>query len=427
MHYIIERKIHSSQNGYRNRTFYDLHIYDDMGVWGMSKLLSRQWARDLLLGLILLTATLALVVWPQESMDAAKTGLQLCYNVIIPSLFPFFVLSSLVVDLGLAGYIGRVLEKIMRPLFNVPGSCASALALGFIGGYPVGARTAISLYEKGMCSKTEAERLLAFCNNSGPAFILGVVGAGIFSDSRVGVLLYLAHAAASICVGILFRFYKSRDRAGDQSGQLRFETQRISVAFTGSIKNSFLSTLNICAFVVFFTVVIRMLTISGILPALANGIGSLLGPLGFTEQWGQRLLTGLLEISSGVWSLTGAGSLSGRLSMAAFMLGWAGISVHCQVLSFMGGSGLSVRTYLGGKILHGGLSTLFVGVLTSVLPLDIAVSDYLAEQVEGIASWDFTTALTVSTVAAWVLWLAFFAVAAQTVRKTSGKRRRHVI
>lgn len=393
----------------------------------MSKRLSRQKIRNFLLGAVLLTAALALVAWPKESMDAARTGLQLCYNVIIPSLFPFFVLSSLVVDLGLAGYIGRALEKMMRPLFNVPGSCASALVLGFIGGYPVGARTAISLYEKGMCSKTETERLLAFCNNSGPAFILGVVGAGIFSDSRVGVLLYLAHAAASVCIGVLFRFYKKHDSGKCGGGQLSFETQRISAAFTGSVKNSFLSTLNICAFVVFFTVVIRMLTISGVLPAMARGVSWLLSPLGFTEQWGQRLLTGVLEISSGVWSLTGAGALSGRLSMAAFMLGWAGISVHCQVLSFMGGSGLSVRTYLIGKMIHGGLSALFVRLLTQVLPWEVTVSFYLAEQVEGIASLDFKTALTCSVAVAWIVWLIFFAIAARSVRKTSGKRCKHVV
>lgn len=393
----------------------------------MSKLLSRQRVRDLLLGLVLLTATLALVVWPQESMEAAKTGLQLCYNVIIPSLFPFFVLSSLVVDLGLAGYVGRALEKIMRPLFRVPGSCASAVALGFIGGYPVGARTAISLYEKGMCTKAEAERLLAFCNNSGPAFILGVVGAGIFSSSRVGILLYLAHAAASMCIGILFRFYKRNERKSNEGGRLSFQTQRLSVAFTGSVKNSFMSTLNICAFVVFFTVVIRMLTVSGALPALARWLSALLSPMGLTEQWGERLLTGMLEISSGVWSLSGEGSLSGRLSMAAFMLGWAGISVHCQVLSFLGGSGLSVRTYLIGKMLHGGLSALFVGALARVFPLEAEVSAYLAEQVEGIVSLDFTTALTVSTVVVWVVWLAFFAVAARSVRKTSGKGFKHVV
>ena len=393
----------------------------------MSKLLSRQEVRDVLLGLALLTATLSLVIWPQESMDAARTGLQLCYNVIIPSLFPFFVLSALVVELGLAGYIGRALERIMRPLFNVPGSCASAVALGFIGGYPVGARTAISLYEKGLCTKTEAERLLAFCNNSGPAFILGVVGAGVFSDSRVGILLYLAHAAASMCVGLLFRFYKRRERGGDKGERLHFQAQRLSAAFTGTVKSSFMNTLSICAFVVFFTVVLRMLAISGVLPGLAGGLSALLAPLGFTEAWGERLLTGVMEISSGVWSLSGDGSLTGRLAMAAFILGWAGVSVHCQVLSFLGNSGLSTRTYLAGKLLHGGLSALFVGALARAFPLEAQVSAYLADQVEGIASLDFSTALTVSSVAAWLVFLAFFAVAARSVGKTSGKRRKGVL
>lgn len=393
----------------------------------MSRLLSRQGVRDALLGLAVVAAVLALMLYPQQSMEAARTGLQLCYNVIIPSLFPFFVLSSLVVDLGLARYVGRALEKFMRPLFNVPGSCASALALGFIGGYPVGARTAISLYEKGMCTKEEAERLLAFCNNSGPAFILGVVGAGVFASSRVGVLLYLAHAAASVCIGILFRFYKAGGGAVRPAGSLQFETQRLTTAFTGSVKNSFLSTLNICAFVVFFTVVIRMLDLCGALPWAAGMLGRLLAPLGFSEAWGERLLTGVLEISSGVWSLSGDGSLRGRLSMAAFMLGWAGISVHCQVLSFLGSSGLSVRTYLGGKLLHGGLSALFVGLLGRLFPLEDQVAVYLAEQVEGIASLEFSTALTISTVAAWVVWLGFFAAAARAAGKNSSKRRRPVV
>lgn len=393
----------------------------------MSKLLARQKTRDLLLGAALVCAALALVVWPQESMDAAKTGLQLCYNVIIPSLFPFFVLSSLVVELGLAGYIGRALEGVMRPLFNVPGSCASALALGFIGGYPVGARTAISLYEKGMCSKTEAERLLAFCNNSGPAFILGVVGAGVFADSRMGLLLYLAHAAASVCVGLLFRFYRRGEGCGGRAGRLPIETRCFSAAFTGCVRDSCASTLNICAFVVFFTVVIRMLTVSGALPAAAAAAGALLEPLGFDQQWGERLLTGLLEVSSGVWSLTGGGSLSGRLSMAAFMLGWAGLSVHSQVLSFLGGSGLSVRTYLTGKLLHGGLSALFAALLSRAFAPDAAAAFYLAEQVEGIAALDGKRTLTLSLVCAWLLWLVFFAAAACAAGKTSGNRRRHVV
>ncbi len=395
----------------------------------MSRLLSQQRSRDLLLGLALLLATLGLLLFPQETMAAARDGLRLCGNVIIPSLFPFFVLSSLVVELGLAGYLGRALEGIMRPLFRVGGACASAFALGFIGGYPVGARTAISLYQNGMCTKTEAERLLSFCNNSGPAFILGVVGAGVFSSSAVGVLLYLAHAAASVCVGVLFRFYRAGGEGASAAAKAppRFEAKRFTTAFTGSVTGAFLSTLNICAFVIFFTVVIRLLFLSGVLPGTAKLLGLLLGPLGLDQAWAEKLLTGVLEISSGVWTLAGSGALAGRLSMAAFMLGWAGFSVHCQVLSFIGDSGLSVRTYLAGKLLHGGLSVLLTAALAWIFPLREPVTAYLADQVAALAGLDFHTSITISTVAAWVVFLFFLAVAALAMRKTAGKRRRRVV
>ena len=395
----------------------------------MSKLLSRQRVREVLLSLALLCATAALLLFPQQAMTASKDGLLLCYNVIVPSLFPFFVLSSLVVDLGLAGYLGRALEGVMRPLFRVSGACASALALGFIGGYPVGAKTAIGLYEKGMCSKVEAERLLAFCNNSGPAFILGVVGAGVFANSRVGVLLCLAHAAASVCVGVLFRFYgrKTDTGARTRAPHPQFRAEHFSSIFTSVVKNAFFSTLNICAFVVLFTVVIRLLFLSGFLPGVARLLGLLFSPLGLTQEWAERLLTGAIEISSGVWTLAGEGALAGRLSMAAFMLGWAGLSVHCQTLSFLGGSELSARTYLAGKVLHGVFSALLVGGLARLIPLDAPVSDYLAEQVAGIAALDFHTALTISTVCAWVVFLIFLLAAAASVRKGLGKGRRGVL
>ena len=153
----------------------------------LSKCLSDRRVRDALTGAALLVCAAALVLFPAQAAEAAKDGLLLCYNVIIPSLFPFFVLSTLVVELGLVSYLGRLLSPLMRPLFRVPGEGATALALGFVGGYPVGARTTLSLYEKGLCTKTEAERMLAFCNNSGPAFILGVVGIGIFSLSLIHI------------------------------------------------------------------------------------------------------------------------------------------------------------------------------------------------------------------------------------------------
>ena len=393
----------------------------------MGRLLGKEAYRELLLGVAIVCAALALILWPKEAMAAMKDGLRLCGNVIIPSLFPFFVLSSLVVELGLSRYLGKLFQPVMAPLFRVNGACTSAVALGFVGGYPVGARTAIALYQSGQCSKTEAERLLAFCNNAGPAFILGVVGAGVFGSGTVGLLLYLAHIAASLCVGLLFRFYRPHE--GPRRGSLtapQFQAVRFPAAFTRSVTGALSSSLNICAFVLLFCVVIRMLSLAGVLEALAELLSLFLGPLGFSQSWAKRLLTGVLEISSGVSSLTD-GSLPGRLSMAAFMLGWAGISVHCQVLSFIGGSGLSVGTYLVGKLLHGGLSALFIAVLVRLFPLEAPVSDYLADQVAGIAGMDFHRTLVISLVCAWVLFLFFLFVAAAAARKSLGKRHRSVL
>ena len=167
-----------------------------------------------------------------------------------------------------------------------------------------------------------------------------------------------------------------------------------------------------------------MLTLSGLLSAAAGLLSRLLFPLGPSQEWAERLITGVLEVSTGVSSLTD-GALSGRMSMAAFMLGWAGLSVHCQVLAFLGDSGLSLRTYLAGKLLHGVLSSLLVYGMASLLPLEVSVSAYLARQTEAIAHLDFHQALTISAAAAWAVWLAFLVLALYVVKKSSGKSARH--
>lgn len=388
----------------------------------MHKLLVKKKIYDALVCTALLIAVASLVLYPEESVDAAKNGLTLCANVIIPSLFPFFVLTTLIVQLGLSNYFGRVLEPIMRPLFNVNGACATAFVLGFIGGYPVGAKAVISLYENGDCTKAEAERLLSFCNNSGPAFIFGVVGAGIFSSGKIGLLLYLAHTAASVCIGLLFRRWGSSEKMTPVH-KSQAVPPRLTVAFTDSVKSSFQSTINICGFVIFFTVIIKLLFISGVLPFIAAILGHLFSPFGFDEQWAERFLTGLIELSSGVWTLQAAADqLQGSIAMAAFMLGWAGVSIHCQVLSFIGGSGLSVRTYIIGKILHGLLSAVFVFLIINIFALDTPVAAFLAEQVTGIVTLNFTTASTVSCLSV-IAVLVFLILGALLSSKKSGKLR----
>ncbi len=135
---------------------------------------------------------MVLLLWRSAvAAEAVRWGLTLCARSVIPALFPYFVVSGLFISLGFADGVGRRLEPLIRRLFGVGGAGASAFFLGLLGGYPVGGRTVGQLYRAGRLSKDEAERLLAFCNNAGPSFILGVVGAGCFGSLRTGIYLYL--------------------------------------------------------------------------------------------------------------------------------------------------------------------------------------------------------------------------------------------
>lgn len=346
------------------------------------------------IGLVAVTA--GLLIFPTQMVAAAVEGVELCLNVLVPSLLPFFVISSLIVELGLADMAARGLSPVMGRLFNVGGQCAGALILGFIGGYPVGARTVINLYDSGRCSKSEAERMLAFCNNSGPAFIFGVVGAGIFSSSAVGAVLYLTHIAASVLVGLIFRNYGGGSHTSVTAKNSR--AVPFPQAFVSSVTSAFSSCLNICSFVIFFTVLIRLMFLSGVITALAELIGALFGVFGMDSLWAEKLLTGLIELTSGVWSLRDVSdSLRGSVAMAAFMLGWAGLSVHCQVLSFLYKSGLSAKSYIAGKLLHGVLSAGLAAAAVTFISLDAPVGAFLADAVGRMADMGFGPALALSS------------------------------
>ena len=117
----------------------------------------RQLIRFALSGALLLAFCIGLLRWPEAAAAAAKSGLLLCGDLIIPSLFPFFILSTLTVSLGFSSLLGRLLEPMMQPLFHQSGAGASALVLGFIGGYPVGAKTVCTLYQEQLCSAQRAQ------------------------------------------------------------------------------------------------------------------------------------------------------------------------------------------------------------------------------------------------------------------------------
>ena len=280
----------------------------------------------------LIFCLLALLFLPDVGAQAARDALALCAQTVIPSLFPFFVLSSLLVSCGAADALSHLLSPLMRPLFGLSGTGAAALGLGLCGGYPVGARTAAALVESGALSREEGERLLAFCNNAGPGFLLGICGGAVFSSPRAGAALYLIHTASALFTGMLLtRFLPPLRAAPLQAAKQRGDAS-LAAAFPAAVQGALTGILNVCAFVVFFQVFTRLL-----LCALSAS---------FRASLPCALLIGFFELTSGVMALPN--TRAGFLACAA-LLAWGGLSVHCQTLGVLSASPLRGKFYLRGK------------------------------------------------------------------------------
>lgn len=270
---------------------------------------------------------------------AAAEGLALCGRSVIPALFPFMAASTMLVSMGFGEWVSPRLAGLMN-LYRLPGPAGSALLLGLVGGYPIGARTAAELHKKGLLTVDEAERLLGFCNNSNPVFLINVLGGGVFGSSRTGVYLWLIHVLSALLTGFFFRGnVKSPGRQRVPRG-VPCQAMSLPSAFVEGVRSACGNMIFVCGFVLFFYV-------------LASPLARLGGPLGAG-------LVGFLELFS-LTPLLAADRMG--FILASVCAGWGGVSILCQTAAVLEGSGLRVKNCVLGKILQG----LLAGGLAAVV------------------------------------------------------------
>lgn len=269
----------------------------------------------------------SLLLRPGETSLAVQRGLTLCARTVIPSLFPFFAVTAFLLRLGLDSLLQPLCAPFMAPLFRLRGVCAAPLLAGLMGGYPTGAKTAADLYGQGSLTKGEAELLLGFCNNCGPGFLLGYVGAGIFGSARTGGYLLLIHTVAALLTGMILCRLPRKSEPPPLPCSLPSENLSIPKSLTAAVSSALASTLGICAYVVLFQ------TVAALLP-------------GFPP-----VALGSVEMVSGMAALNRD---SAGFVAAAAIAAWGGVSVHCQTMAVTGE--LSLRYHTLGKILQTVLS-----------------------------------------------------------------------
>ena len=247
------------------------------------------------------------------------------------------------------------------------GEGSYAFIMGIISGYPVGAKIINKFVEDGTCSKSEAERMLAFTNNSGPLFIIGTVGISLFGDTTVGIILFITHVIACLTVGLIFGFISKHSWIKDKRNyrknnvSMSYSISDLGTILSNSITNAISTILLIGGFIVLFSIIISILNSLNIIDSIAN----ILSYFNISTELGKSIITGLLELTNGInsVSLLHTKKMSTQIIITAFLLGFAGFSIFLQIFSIASKNNLSMKPYLIGKILQGFIASFYTFVI----------------------------------------------------------------
>lgn len=345
---------------------------------------------------------LALTLYYSDyAIEYMSAGLLLCVRTVIPSLFPFMVISGLMVSVGLGEMIGRACEGPVRRLFGVSGASACALFMGAVCGFPIGARTVVALLDAGHISRREAERLMCFCNNPSSAFLISAVGVSLYANRRAGLVFYLVTLSSALILGVGARILFGRvDSRSVVSRPERPPVPGLD-SFTGAVSDAATGMLTVCAYVVFFS-------------AIMGCLGRLVTQLGCPAALG-ALLYGAVELSGGVSASAALGTGPLGVCLTAFIIGWSGLSVHFQIMSLCRGRGLCFRGYFVAKMCQGTLNALIIAGLYALFPRLFVPQDDSAAVVISPA--------VIRPIGAVVLVIFICALALSVVRNTKRDRR----
>ncbi|WP_019635867.1 sporulation integral membrane protein YlbJ [Paenibacillus fonticola] len=364
----------------------------------------------LLLLLSMAAFGILMLTYPKASWEAGVMGLSIWWEVLFPSLFPFFVISELMLGFGIVHFLGKLLDPLMRPLFRIPGSGGFVAAMGFASGYPVSAKLATQLREQRLISRVEGERLVAFTTTSDPIFLIGAVSVGFFGNSKLAGVLALAHYGSALVLGCFMRFYGTKEDKLSGSPSIPQPSARFSIKLALQamhearlndgrslgelLKQAVYSALQLMTvvggLVVFFAVMLELLNASGLMALLYSAVHAILSVAGLPPALAESLVGGMFEVTLGAKASAAPATvpLMYKAAAAAFILSWGGLSVHAQVASILNGADLRYVPFLAARFIHGIMAAVLLLVIWNPLMSPPASGTWLTmAREESVTSW----------------------------------------
>lgn len=270
-------------------------------------------------------------------IKCAKDSLLICGRIIIPSLFPFMVISSLLLLFGIDRLFDKLFGKIFEKIFKAPREAISAFVLGVICGFPVGTQLSYSLYEEGKITDDELLHLLLFCNVQSTAFIINTVGTTLLGSRRAGAFIYLSQIVALTVLGIAYpRVFKINKMGRATHLSIKSPRTSLAVKLTRSVGGAVTGILSICGFLIFFSVLCGITFDISENLRLASAV-----PLA---------LSSIAEMTSGCIRVSQSLPHKGAFVVSSMILAFSGLSLHFQIFSLCKEARINYGRFLICKI-----------------------------------------------------------------------------
>ena len=291
---------------------------------------------------------------------AVIDGINLWFACVLPSLFPYFIITTLLSTLKVTGKISNALSPLTKRLFNVNGSVGYALFMSIISGYPMGAKIVSDLKDGGMLTDTEATRSAALCSTSSPVFLIGSVGSLMFKNAFFGLMLFICHIISIVLVGVLFSFYKRKEKSTANFNA--FTPTKLDNLLYDSVYSAVTSSLLVGGIITLFYLITEVLLSFNVLSPLTFLFESIIGD----KHTAQGLVLGIIESTRGLKTLAGGGITFLSLPVCAFICGFGGISVIMQSLAYLKKAKIKTAPFLLAKLLSAVINFV-IGLVFSLL------------------------------------------------------------
>lgn len=287
---------------------------------------------NILINLVLLNIFIFIFVYSSEIKTSILFAFDIWVNNLIPSMFPFLLISNLLINYGFLDILSFIIGPFIEKVYKLPKVCAYPIVASIFTGFPTGSKYTKDLLSSNKISVEDANRLIMFTSFSNPLFIVSAVGETLLNNKKIGFFIFFTHLISGLLIGLL---YRPRNRIKTKEEMIENTPKSFINVLTSSISDIFKILINMLGIIIFFLIIITILN-----TFLDNNLITI-------------ILKGVIEVTTGITYISSYDiDLRLKASLIGLMLSFNGLSVHLQTKSIIMGTKISYKRFFFARILH---------------------------------------------------------------------------